>query len=278
MPNKNQQNSRNIATINVKKSKIVLGFQKPFLVIAHRGDSTRAPENTLPAFRDAIDAGADMIELDVQLTSDDVPVVFHDAFLNKHSNGEGLLSDISSERVRRLDAGSWFSKAFAGVKIPLLAEVLDLAKDRILLNIEIKTESVTENGKTGIEYQVCELVQAYGMQEQVLISSFDFRVLERVKTMYSGLKTGLLYNRKNSGGISPLELVQTYRAYSFHCNRWQVRKKWIVEFSDFGVPIYVYTVNDRMSMRSLIKKGVAGIFSDKPGTLKNISEGLLKTK
>ena len=263
---------------NSEKKKPALTFSKPFLVIAHRGDSIRAPENTLPAFQRAIDVGADMIELDVQLTSDDVPVVFHDATLEKHSNGFGVLFDFPVEKIRSLDAGSWFSNAFAGEKIPLLTEVLELAKNRILLNIEIKPESVTDNAGKGIEYRVCEMVQLYGMQEQVLISSFDYRVLERVENINPKIKTGLLYNRKKSGGISPVELVQRYRTFSFHCSRWQIRKKWIMEFRDIGVPVYVYTVNGKRSMRSLIKKGVAGIFSDKPETLKNVSEGVLLSK
>lgn len=263
---------------NSEKQKPALTFNKPFLVIAHRGASTQAPENTLPAFQRAIDAGADMIELDVQLTSDDVPVVFHDASLEKHSNGYGLLSDFSSDKIRRLDAGSWFSKAFAGEKVPFLTEVLELAKNRILLNIEVKPESVTENAETGIEHRVCELVQLYGMQDQILLSSFDYRVLERVEKMNSGIKTGLLYTRKKSGGISPIELVQRYKTFSFHCNRWQIRKKWIIGLRDVGVPVYVYTVNGKRSMKSLIKKGVAGIFSDKADRLKKVSEEVLLSK
>lgn len=219
-----------------------------------------------------------MIELDVQLTADGVPVVFHDAYLNKHSNGEGLLADLSSEEVRRLDAGTWFSKKFTGEKIPLLTEVLELAKNRILLNIEIKPESVTDNEDAGIEHRVCELVELYEMQEQVLISSFDYRVLKRVENINPVIKTGLLYNRKKSGDLSPVELVQIYRTFSFHCSRWQIRKKWIVELRDMGVPVYVYTVNGRRSMKSLIKKGVAGIFSDKPERLKKVFDGLLPAK
>jgi len=254
----------------VEKLKPALTFNKPFLVIAHRGDSTQAPENTLPAFQKAIDAGADMVEFDVQLTSDGVPVIFHDATLDKHSNGFGLLSDFPIEKVRSLDAGMWFSKEFAGEKIPLLSEVLELAKGRILLNIEIKPESVTENTETGIEHRVCEQVHLLGIQEQVLISSFDYRVLKRVKNINPAIKTGLLYNRKKSGGSSPVELVQSYGAFSFHCSRWQIRKKWIMECRNIGVPIYVYTVNGKRSMRSMIKKGADGIFSDKPERLKKV--------
>lgn len=263
---------------NAEHRKSILSFNKPFLVIAHRGSSSLAPENTLPAFQRAIDGGADMIELDVQLTSDGVPVVFHDAVLNKHSNGEGLLADYPVDIIRRLDAGSWFSRSYTGEMIPYLSEVLELAKDRILLNIEIKPESVTDSADAGIEHRVCELVELYEMQEQVLISSFDYRVLKRVKNINPVIKTGLLYNRKKSGELSPVDLVQIYRTFSFHCNRWQIRKKWIMDLGEMGVPVYVYTVNGRRSMKSLIKKGVAGIFSDKPERLKEVSEEVLLSK
>lgn len=263
-------------SLNAGNSKDFLSFDKPFLVIAHRGDSTRAPENTLPAFQKAIDAGADMIEFDIQLTADSVPVVFHDAYLNKHSNGDGLLSGISSERVRILDAGTWFSKEFTGVKIPLLSEVLELAKNTILLNIEIKPESIADNAGEGIEHKVYEKVRAFRMQDQVLISSFDYRALDRFRKIDPHIKTGVLFNRKKSGGLSPMQLVRKYGAYSFHCNRWQIRKKWINECLDNGVPIYVYTVNKKRVMRSLIKKGVSGIFSDMPLRLKKEYEAFLK--
>lgn len=253
-----------------------LTFQKPFLVIAHRGDSTHAPENTLAAFRKAIDTGADMIELDVQLTSDGVPVVFHDAVLDKHSNGTGLLSDFTTEKIRNLDAGSWFSKDFVGEKIPLLSEVLELAKENILLNIEIKSEAVSDNAYSGVEYKVCELVRLFAIEKQVLISSFDYRVPGRVAKINPEIKTGLLYNRETSGGRTPAELVQSYGAFSFHCSRWQVRKQWITQCKKIGAPVYVYTVNGRWTMKSLIKKGVAGIFSDRPGVLKDVSDEALQ--
>jgi glycerophosphoryl diester phosphodiesterase len=260
----------------VENPQRTLSFDKPFLVIAHRGDSTHAPENTLAAFQRAIDTGADMIELDVQLSADGVPLVFHDAVLNAHSNGEGLLSDYSADVLRKLDAGSWFSNEFAGEKIPLLTDVLELTKGKINLNIEIKPESVTESIEGGIEEIICREVALFEMEDQVIISSFDYRVLERTRKINSSIRTGLLYNRKESGRLTPSELVQKYGAFSFHCSRWQVRKQWIAQCKKMGTPVYVYTVNGRWTMKSLIKRGVAGIFSDKPGVLKDVSDEILQ--
>lgn len=259
--------------MKIKRSSPTL--EKSFYIIAHRGDSKGAPENTQPAFRRAIDTGADMIEFDVQLSSDGVPVVFHDTNLDKHSNGRGRLSDFPVDKLRLLDVGSWYSEEFSEEKIPLLTEVLELAQNRVLLNIEIKPEAVTHDAETGIEYKVCEQLRRFGMEKQALISSFDYRVFSRIESINPEIKTGLLYNRKKSEGFSPSELVQRYRAFSFHCGRWQLRKKWIKECRDIGVPVFVYTVNDRRSMRSLIKKGVCGIFSDRPERLKKVADKLL---
>lgn len=262
---------------NLEKPQSTLTFNKPFIVIAHRGDSSRAPENTLPAFQKAMDAGADMIEMDVQITTDGVPVVFHDVLLNEHTNGVGLLSDFSLKKLRSLDAGSWFSKDFIGEKVPLLREALELTKGKMNLNIEIKAESVTEKSKDGIEERVCKEIGLFEMENQVIISSFDYRVLERVKKISPSIKTGLLFNKKQSGKLSPSELVQNYGSYSFHCNRWQLRKRWIAECRKIGVPIFVYTVNNSWAMKTLIKKGVAGIFSDHPKRLKDVSKDLFSS-
>ena len=108
-------------------------------VIAHRGFSGVAPENTLAAFRRAIEIGADMIEVDVALTGDGHVVCLHDETLDRTTDGQGLLAAATFEEVRRLDAGSWFAPELAGEKVPTLAEVLDLARGRILVNVEIKS-------------------------------------------------------------------------------------------------------------------------------------------
>lgn len=247
-------------------------FNKPFLVIAHRGASLFAPENTMPAFKLAADAGADMIETDIQLTKDGVPVLFHDKLLNKHSTGKGLVPAYTYSEIRKLDAGKWFSNKFKGEKIPSLQELLIWAKQRVLLNIEIKTESVSNTVNGGVEERVIQLVRDAGMTKNVLLSSFDYRAMGRFKKIDSSIKTGLLYNKKKSGGQSPVGLVNQFKADAFHCSARELNNRWMKELRQAGIPIMVYTINRKRKMRKMLLKGISGVFSDNPKLLKETSD------
>jgi len=116
------------------------------LDIAHRGASTAAPPNTLAAFEKAIELGADGIEFDVHLSADGVPVVIHDFTVNGTTNGSGRVASLTLVQLKQLDAGSYFDPAFAGERIPTLAEVLEAVGSRLLLNIELKSTSLRDNG------------------------------------------------------------------------------------------------------------------------------------
>src|SRR5262245_679720 len=116
------------------------------LVIAHRGASGTCPENTLAAFRRAVEVGADMIELDVQLTRDDAVVVMHDWTLDRTTDGSGAVGERALDELRPLDAGRWFAPEFAGERVPTLAAVLDAVP--IPINVELKPR-----GEDGLERQ-----------------------------------------------------------------------------------------------------------------------------
>ena len=247
-------------------------FNKPFLVIAHRGASYDTPENTMSAFKLAHQMGAEMIELDVQLSKDGVPVVFHDSTLDKKSSGSGIVSSYTVRDLKQLDVGSWFSSRFKGEKIPLLEEVLEWAKNKILLNIEIKPEAFEEKPGRGIEEKVIELAESYNMKNSVLISSFHYIALKRLKEIAPDLTTGLLYYKKTSNGLSPSELLKLYRADFFHCSRREIKKSWVEELRQNNHPFLIYTVNRPRQMRKFIRMGAFGIFSDKPDLLKEIKE------
>ena len=113
----------------------------PVLVIAHRGFSGAAPENTLAAFKKAMEVDSDMMELDVRFSKDGQVVVMHDDTLDRTTNGRGKVSDYTLKELKQFDAGSWFAPQFAGEQIPTLVEVLEFAKGRIPVNFEIKDES-----------------------------------------------------------------------------------------------------------------------------------------
>lgn len=246
-------------------------LEKQFLVIAHRGASHYAPENTMAAFRMAWKMKADMIELDVQLSKDGIPVVFHDARLDKHSNGKGLVSSFLFDELQQLDAGKWFSVEFMGEKIPPLEQVLKWAPGKILVNIEIKTEAVGESQEGGIEQKVIHWVKETAMEKSVIISSFDYRAIDRIKKMAPDLLTGLLYEKKSSTKRGPVELLQDYQADFFHCSKSEMGKKWRSQLYDAQKRYLIYTVNRKKTMQKWIENGAFGIFSDKPDVLRKVA-------
>lgn len=245
-----------------------------FVVIAHRGASAYFPENTMAAFRGAVEMDAEMIELDVMLSSDGIPVVFHDATLNEHTNGSGSVADYTLEELKEFDAGGWFAPEFTGQQIPTLEEVLKFAQGKIAVNIEIKTESVTNETVGGVEEKCLDLVKKYGMEEHVLFSSFDYRAVRHLKQLDNSVPAALLYEKNRPDKMLPSELLSTYNADAFNCSFNQLNRKRLKDIKSNNIPVFVYTVNEKQRMRKLIKKGVTGIFTDKPDLLWKIVKDL----
>lgn len=240
------------------------------IVIAHRGASAYYPENTIAAFKGALEMKADMIELDVMLSKDKVPVAFHDAALNKHTDGRGPLKNYTFDQLKKLDAGSWFGKKFAGEQIPSLKEVLDFASGNIALNIEIKTQAVTDKLHDGVEEKCLALVEEYGMKNHVLFSSFDYRAARHLKKLDPDIPVAILYNIRSSGRLKPSELIRKYRADAFNCNYHQLTKKRLRHLRDHAIPFFIYTVDDETKMRKLLRNNVDGIFTNKPDLLRRV--------
>ena len=243
-----------------------------FVVIAHRGASAYYPENTMPAFRAAVEMGAEMIELDIMLTADGVPVAFHDAALAEHTDGEGNLEDYTLDQLKKLDAGSWFSPEFAGEQIPTLEEVLQFAAGKVALNIEIKTEAVTDSVMGGVEEKSLTLVKKYGMENYVLFSSFDYRAVAHLKQLDPSIPAALLYDAHQSNKRLPSQLVSYYNADAFNCHYSELNRKRLRDIRLHEIPVFVYTVNQKRRMKKLVTLGVTGIFSDKPDLLKKVAE------
>ncbi len=236
-------------------------------VIAHRGFSGKAPENTLSAFQKAIEIGADMFELDVLLSRDGKLVVIHDATLDRTSNGTGKVADYSLAELSELDAGTWFSAEFEGEPIPTLEEVLKLAKEKILVNIEIKTEAVTNEAGGGIVEKALDLVRASGMGDQVVISSFDPRALAQARELDPGIHTASLFNRRLQKGMSPREVMDEVGSRGFNLSHKIVNASIVEECHAVGRPVAVYTVNEVEKMKELLELGVDALFTDYPDRL-----------
>src|SRR5712671_7719341 len=160
------------------------------LIIAHRGASGNAPENTLAAFRKAVALGATFIETDLQLSRDARFMAIHDATVNRTTNGRGAVHDLTLADLRKLDAGSWFGSEFAGERIPTLEEILEFSKKHdVVFYLELKP-----SGSWGGEHALISSLRESGEIPRCVVISFDAGILDAVRKIEPTLMTGLLYD------------------------------------------------------------------------------------
>ncbi|MDR7434466.1 MAG: glycerophosphodiester phosphodiesterase family protein [Armatimonadota bacterium] len=220
------------------------------VVLAHRGAAHAAPENTLAAFALALSEGADGIEFDVHRTADGHLVVLHDEVVDRTTNGFGPVSQMTLEQVRSLDAGSWFDPRFAGEKVPLLEEVLELARGHLLVDIELKT--------SGIEAQVVETVRKFRMAPSVLISSFSREAISAVKEIAPEIAVGLL-----SLHGDPSEAL-SLGVQVFLPSVGVLSKDCVESCHRQGISVVTWTILTEQDAREAIRLGVEGIIADDP--------------
>ncbi len=241
------------------------------LNIAHRGASGVAPANTIAAFEKAAELGADGVELDAHLCADGVPVVIHDFFLQSTTNGTGPVAAQPLAALAELDAGSWFDPSFAGERIPTLAQVFESVGQRLLINVELKSQSREDRG---LERAVIDLVERYKMSDRVLISSFDPYALRRVRSLAPHLPLGLLYSPLPS---SWLGRVRAWRMRTLHPDtinpHWALlRPATIRRAHARGRRVVTWTVDQVEVMRRLCLWKVDGIITNHPDRLRAVLE------
>jgi len=233
------------------------------LNIAHRGASGSFPENTVSAFRAAIDAGADMCELDVQLSRDGAVVVIHDDTVERTTDGKGEVAELTLAELKRLDAGAKFKGGpFKGAQIPTLEEVFAVTGGKCGLNIELKAG--------GLEHQVAQIMQARNALGDSIVSSFNWEYLKKLQQLHFNIRIGLLAEEK------PVDLMMNavaMRAYS-------INPRWDMVTSDLckaaherSLKLYTWTVDADARMRALIECGVDGIMTNYPERLRTVVGG-----
>lgn len=244
------------------------------LIIAHRGASHYAPENTFAAFDRAIEMNADMIELDVQLTADHIPVVFHDDELSRITGRQSLIRETGYAELKEMDAGSGFSPAFSDQHIPALSEVLERYGSRIAINIELKTPDSglsVEETRLFAKKVIAEVRHA-GMENHILFSCFDQPLLTELHKLAPEIARSLLCNRHERDAELILKRTRDFDAIALHTHWWNLKRPFLKAFTEMDLPVFIYTVNIRWYMNRLFKKGVRGIFTDRPD-LKNSHSG-----
>lgn len=238
-------------------------------IIGHRGCAGYAPENTLEGIHTAADMDVRWVELDVKITKDQIPVLFHDDTLERTTNGNGAVADMAYDDLRQLEAGSWFSESFAGVLIPTLEEAVDVLLERDLgLNLEIKACPGREKETAEVALDV--LSHIWDDHDRLVISSFSHVSLESALDMAEDWHRGLLL---------PKDFAENWRdiaahldVSSLHIAGNDISPEQVAAFLDYGKPLMAYTINDPGQAHILQSLGVRCLCSDEPDV---IQDGLL---
>ena len=239
----------------------MLTITKYPIIIAHRGYKAKYPENTLAAFESAVDAGAQMIELDVRRTRDRQVVVIHDETLERTTDGSGPVKDQTLEKIKQLDAGSWFHPRFAGERIPTLEEVLDRMANRILINIEIKaTEDKVHRLSDSIEQQVVDLIHRKNARSSVIMSSFESKILQNVNQIQNAPPIALISNR--AADQTTLELCKKLSVFSWHPKFNIMDRKQVKMMHEANIKVFPYNVNSFKEFQKAIQMKADGVIMD----------------
>lgn len=231
------------------------------LIYAHRGASAYAPENTLAAFRLALEQGADGIELDAKLSADGEVVVIHDQTVDRTTQGKGRVNQLALSELKKLDAGSWKGDAFTGEKIPTLAEVFASVGGKLKINVELTNYSSPQDG---LPEKALALVQEYHLEDSVLFSSFLLSNLAAVRRVWPEAPVGILADPGLKGLRNRSKLSREISPDYLHPYFLDVSRRLVEREKAAGRLLNVWTVNSLIVMRKLIRFGVAGIITDDP--------------
>lgn len=246
------------------------------IITAHRGASGYAPENTLAAIEKALQIGVDRIEVDVQQTSDGVVVCLHDKTLDRTTNGDGAVKNLTWEELQLYNANKGFELAYGFERIPSLEEVFKRMDGKTRLVIEIKNGNRTYPGIVG---NVAELIKKHGAQRWAIVHSFNDRALEYLHDNYPDIRIQKLFVRKFSWlplmidfGLHYASLSDYSYVEAFGVHKGNVTKSLVDRIHHMGKLIHVWTVNDENDMKELIELGVDGIITNYPDKLKALTD------
>jgi glycerophosphoryl diester phosphodiesterase len=240
---------------------------KRTLNIAHRGFSGYYPENTMLAFRKAVEVGCDGIETDLHMTKDGVIVICHDEKIDRTTDGTGFIANYTYEELYKFDAGIKYGEQFKGERIPSIDEFLNYVKDKnLLINFELKNNIILYEE---LEKKVIQKVHEFKMEKNIILSSFNHYSMVRVKEIDSSIKTGLLYEATLYKVDEYGEMVGVDALHPFYPA--VMDNKIVEDIKKKGFMINAYTVNEEEDMKRLIELGIDGIITNYPDRLKKIS-------
>ncbi|WP_330218283.1 glycerophosphodiester phosphodiesterase [Ornithinibacillus contaminans] len=228
-------------------------------IIAHRGASKLAPENTMFAFELAYKLGAEGLETDVQLTKDHIPVLIHDETLTRTTNGRGYVKDYTYKELLRLDAGSWFSREFKQAKLLSLEQFLVWIKPKDLsLNLELKNNKIDYHQLESIVYN---MLKEHKLIKRTTLSTFNPNSVKRLSELDNDIEIAFLTSKKN---INLIEYASSLGANAIHIKYRLLNRQLQEQALANNMPIRVYTINKYKQMMNCYEHQVAGIFTDVP--------------
>ena len=250
----------------------LLGEDK-VLLTAHRGLSSKYPENTLIAFEKALGC-SDILEFDVRFTKDKVLVIMHDESVNRTTNGRGRVSDLTLEEIKKLDAGRWFDKEFKGEMVPTLQEVFEKFGKKTRLAVEIK-EFKDKKLCLFMAEECVRLAEKYDLENNVLFISFDHDVLKKIKEIKPSVNICLLFGlRKVSKDLIKqnklVDYINQYGGEGAFLNKKLAKKSLIDDLKKHGLIVGIYTIDEASGAKRQVGLGVDMICSNKPDYLKRI--------
>lgn len=237
-----------------------MGLGNPVEVTAHRGYSAVYPENTIPAFKGAIQVGADWAELDVQQTADGEVIVMHDSNLKRTTGLDKEVWQVTWDEIKDLDNGSWFDKKYQTVRIPTLEEVLKVCRGKIHLNIEIKPSGHDKD----LEKQVAKLLKKYHMRDTCVVSSLKYDSLRKIKEADDSIETAYITS-VSYGNFTNLEYADGYSVEST-----LLSKSFVNKAQKAGKQIYVWTVNSEERLEKVVGMGIDNVITDDPVMAKEL--------
>lgn len=237
-----------------------MGLDNPVEVTAHRGYSAVYPENTIPAFKGAIQVGADWAELDVQQTADGEVIVMHDSNLKRTTGLDKEVWQVTWDEIKDLDNGSWFDKKYQTVRIPTLEEVLKVCRGKIHLNIEIKPSGHDKD----LEEQVAKLLKKYHMRDTCVVSSLKYDSLRKIKQADDSIETAYITS-VSYGNFTDLEYADGYSVEST-----LLSKSFVNKAQKAGKQIYVWTVNSEERLEKVVGMGIDNVITDDPVMAKEL--------
>ncbi len=231
------------------------------LKIGHRGAAGYCPENTIASYKKAIELGAEVLELDIHLSKDDVLVVHHDPTLNRTTSGKGNLRDYTAAELKELDAGSWYHPRFKNERIPLLSEVLERFRSEAGFLIELKHPALYPGIEAKLAEELRKFTASASITQPILIHSFDAESMKRFHVLMPDVQVGVLIKRR----IDDETLKELAKFASFiNPKQTILNPKLQQRIQKHGMKVYTWTVNNKNRVRMFEKMRIDGIISDFP--------------